>query len=120
MFNFVSGRYLLVGLGKGVVVVVSRPVVLLLVPPGVVGEFGPIMTAAADSFLADAVVGFMKLREAEAVDLVGDLIVDELVEAVEDNGRSGLDRDAVMLLVAVMLGVEVADKLKVTTKRKNK
>ena len=109
----VEGRYLLVGLGKGVAVVVSRPVVLLLVPPGVVGEFDPIMTAAADSFLAEAVVGFMKLSDAEAVDLAGDLIVvDELVEAVDDSGRSGLDREAVELPVAVMLGVEVADKLK--------
>jgi hypothetical protein len=41
-----------VGLGSGVVVVVSLPVVLRLVPPGVVGEFDPIMMAAADSFLA--------------------------------------------------------------------
>ena len=88
--------------------------------PGVVGagEFGPIMTAAADNFLALAVVGFMKLSEALAVDLT--LFVVEPVEAVEDRGRIGLERAASgLLLLDVMFGVEVADILRVGNVKNN-
>jgi len=102
----VERRYRLVARGNGVVVVVSRPVVLRRVPPGVVGELEPIMMAAADSFLAEAVVGFMKLSDADAVDRAVLTVVDP-VDAVDESGRRGLDRAAV---VAVMLGVEVADR----------
>jgi len=83
-------------------------VVLRRVPPGVVGELEPIMMAAADSFLAEAVVGFMKLSDADAVDRAVLTVVDP-VDAVDESGRRGLDRAAV---VAVMLGVEVADRLR--------
>lgn len=84
------------------------PVVLRRVPPGVVGEFEPIMMAAAESFFADAVVGFMKLSDAEAVDR-GLLIVVELdVDVVDESGLRGLER---AVEVAVMFGVDVADKL---------
>ena len=78
------------------------------------GEFGPIITAAADNFLALAVVGFIKLSEALAVDLT--LLEVDPVEAVEDRGRIGLERAARgllwLLLLDVMFGVEVADILK--------
>ena len=75
------------------------------------GEFGPIITAAADNFFALAVVGFMKLSEALAVDLT--LFEVDPVEAVEDKGRIGLERAARgLLLLDVMFGVEVADILK--------
>ena len=72
------------------------------------GEFGPIITAAADNFLALAVVGFIKLSEALAVDLT--LLEVDPVEAVEDRGRAA--RGLLWLLLDVMFGVEVADILK--------
>jgi len=65
------------------------------------------MTAAADNFLALAVVGFMKLK----VELAVDLLVDLLAEVPLKIGLIGLER-ALPFPVAVllnMLGVEFAD-----------
>ncbi len=79
--------------------------------PGVVGELDPIMTAAADNFLALAVVGFMKLNDALAVDRTGALTVVELVDGVDESGRIGLDRAPDTFPLDKILGVEVADSL---------
>ena len=106
-----SRRYRRVGLCSGVVDGVSRPVVLRRVPPGVVGEFEPIMMAAADNFLADAVVGFMKLSDADAVDRVALTVDVDPVDGVDVSGRNGLDL-AVVADDAVMFGVDVADRLR--------
>ena len=69
------------------------------------------MTAAADNFLALAVVGFMKLNDALAVDRTGALTVVELVDGVDDRGRIGLDRAPDTFPLDMMLGVEVAESL---------
>jgi hypothetical protein len=76
--------------------------------PGVVGELDPIMTAAADNFLALAVVGFMKLRVELAVDLLVDLFEEELLT----RGLIGLERALpfpATLLLLKMFGLEFAN-----------
>ena len=69
------------------------------------------MIAAADSFLADAVVGFMKLSDADAVVLAAFTVDVDPVDGVDVRGRRGLDL-AVVVVEAVMLGVDVADRLR--------